>query len=551
MMNMGGCRHRMLRLAVLNVIQLLVGVFDFTSGHGRLWEPPSRSSMWRRGYNTTININDNELSCGGFTNQWIKYGGLCGVCGDPYQQYPRDNEIGGKYASGIVTRTYPIGGTIDVTIGLTANHMGYFEFRLCPILDPATGESQYCMDKHQLKIINGEDNGYRFYIRDQKLDGFIDMTLKLPRNFLCKHCVLQWKYHTGTRWGCDSNLICGKGIGPQEEFYGCSDISIQDVSKIIYNEPDLKTKSGEGQNHLGAFKKSHTVIWSIKPTVPANYQTSNLVKDTKVVIESHTRRTLSHRHNKHMATLRHFLEELTLNALFSYYGPKDKSKAFRCRPTVKYEKNPIVNEFCIKVCSHDLTVCPDILCSCSQNTNSRAENRQTYQIKQHKLDRNHLKNFARELISKNRLVENFPADVIEKDFRGHNVYPESEGRQTNIPRLGKMQVFKHSENHLPIFHDDRKSTKALQESSFLPLYGVQHNIGNRHLTNFMTTKGLDFRSTLDPDKIVHLPSQEVIKPKIMLCTASISFAHNPFMAKWCNTNCRFGFCPPRVCSCNY
>ena len=34
--------------------------------HGRLWEPPSRSSMWRRGYNTTVNINDNELNCGGF-----------------------------------------------------------------------------------------------------------------------------------------------------------------------------------------------------------------------------------------------------------------------------------------------------------------------------------------------------------------------------------------------------------------------------------------------------------------------------------------------------
>ena len=34
--------------------------------HGRLWEPPSRSSMWRRGYNVSVNINDNELNCGGF-----------------------------------------------------------------------------------------------------------------------------------------------------------------------------------------------------------------------------------------------------------------------------------------------------------------------------------------------------------------------------------------------------------------------------------------------------------------------------------------------------
>ena len=92
----------------------------------------------------------------------MTYGGLCGVCGDPYQQFPRDNEIGGKYASGLITRTYPIGGTIDVTIGLTANHMGYFEFKLCPIIDPATGETQYCMDKHQLKIVNGGNSVFLF-----------------------------------------------------------------------------------------------------------------------------------------------------------------------------------------------------------------------------------------------------------------------------------------------------------------------------------------------------------------------------------------------------
>lgn len=93
-----------------------------------------------------------------FQNQWISYGGLCGVCGDPYQQKPRDNEIGGKYASDIITRTYPIGGKIDVIVGLTANHMGYFEFKLCPILDTAISETQACMDNHQLKILNGGMN---------------------------------------------------------------------------------------------------------------------------------------------------------------------------------------------------------------------------------------------------------------------------------------------------------------------------------------------------------------------------------------------------------
>lgn len=39
---------------------------ELVSGHGRLWEPPARSTMWRRGYNTPMNPNDNELNCGGY-----------------------------------------------------------------------------------------------------------------------------------------------------------------------------------------------------------------------------------------------------------------------------------------------------------------------------------------------------------------------------------------------------------------------------------------------------------------------------------------------------
>ena len=52
-----------LSMAIWIVVLLFTGRVQ---SHGRLWEPPSRSSMWRRGYNTTVNINDNELNCGGF-----------------------------------------------------------------------------------------------------------------------------------------------------------------------------------------------------------------------------------------------------------------------------------------------------------------------------------------------------------------------------------------------------------------------------------------------------------------------------------------------------
>ena len=45
---------------------VLLCVIKLTNGHGRLLEPPGRSSMWRVGFNTPINYNDNALYCGGF-----------------------------------------------------------------------------------------------------------------------------------------------------------------------------------------------------------------------------------------------------------------------------------------------------------------------------------------------------------------------------------------------------------------------------------------------------------------------------------------------------
>ena len=34
-------------------------------GHGRLIDPPQRSSMWRFNFSTPENYNDNQLYCGG------------------------------------------------------------------------------------------------------------------------------------------------------------------------------------------------------------------------------------------------------------------------------------------------------------------------------------------------------------------------------------------------------------------------------------------------------------------------------------------------------
>jgi hypothetical protein len=54
------------------------------AAHGRLIDPPSRASAWRYGFDTPHNYNDHELYCGGFTRQWVKNEGKCGVCGDAW-----------------------------------------------------------------------------------------------------------------------------------------------------------------------------------------------------------------------------------------------------------------------------------------------------------------------------------------------------------------------------------------------------------------------------------------------------------------------------------
>ncbi|KAJ8319999.1 hypothetical protein KUTeg_001586, partial [Tegillarca granosa] len=166
---------------------------EFISGHGRLWEPPARSTMWRRGYNTPMNPNDNELNCGGYMNQWFRLSGKCGVCGDPFNEYPRPNEAGGKYATGILSSEYFTGDVIDLGVQLTANHLGYFEFRICPTNDAKVPVTQKCLDKYPIRVIGSRDGRYHVTKQDQ---GTVKLQGKLPEGLSCSHCVLQWRYRS-------------------------------------------------------------------------------------------------------------------------------------------------------------------------------------------------------------------------------------------------------------------------------------------------------------------------------------------------------------------
>jgi len=73
---------RFLVLGLTLIVSLLV--VRRISAHGRLIEPPSRASMWRYGFDTPHDYNDHECYCGGFTRQWQRNKGKCGICGDPW-----------------------------------------------------------------------------------------------------------------------------------------------------------------------------------------------------------------------------------------------------------------------------------------------------------------------------------------------------------------------------------------------------------------------------------------------------------------------------------
>ncbi|GIY88160.1 chitin-binding type-4 domain-containing protein [Caerostris extrusa] len=208
------------------VVGVLLQLTSMVSGHGRLIEPPSRSSMWRFGFKTKPNYNDNELFCGGYTVHWQRNGGKCGVCGDAWDMpKPRPNEAGGIYGRGIIVRSYKPGQVIKSTVEITANHRGFFEFKLCPHNDPSTEVTQDCLDSYPLQLADGY--GTKYY--PSAGTGGFSVQLKLPEHLTCSQCVFQWTYTAGNNWGRCDNGTSKVGCGPQETFRGCADVAVGDV----------------------------------------------------------------------------------------------------------------------------------------------------------------------------------------------------------------------------------------------------------------------------------------------------------------------------------
>ncbi|XP_050408925.1 uncharacterized protein LOC126823898 [Patella vulgata] len=250
---------------MLHIVLVVLVLLHQTNGHGRLIDPPSRASMFRFGYNTPPDYNDNQGNCGGRDIQQ-RNNEQCGVCGDPWDAEVKPHEAGGIYATGQIVRTYKTGAHITATVELTANHMGYFEFRICVnnnVTKPATHE---CLNKHLLEL--GDRPGSKFYIDNQS--GYEKVSLKLPEGVVCTQCVFQWKYHAGNSWGTDPNGKSCVGCGPQEEFYACADIAISPGSMVTESPTASTTVSTEIMTTTQAHKTS-----SFAPVQPPQGSPSN------------------------------------------------------------------------------------------------------------------------------------------------------------------------------------------------------------------------------------------------------------------------------------
>ena len=152
---------------------------------------------------------------------WLENGGRCGICGDAWDTAePRDYEKGGVKYLGKVVRSYAKNALMPVTVQvmstfhhpqilclcifwhginkldsrfrkITANHLGFFEFRLCNIDGWSGDATQACLNKTVLSLVSpsGEATSEQRYPISADMKR-VELTLRLPTNLTCDHCLL-------------------------------------------------------------------------------------------------------------------------------------------------------------------------------------------------------------------------------------------------------------------------------------------------------------------------------------------------------------------------
>ena len=77
---------------------------------------------------------------------------------------PRPNEAGGKFGMGVIVDKWRKGEVVTIGVDITANHMGYFEFRICPHNNKKRPVTNACLDQNVLKRADGEGHRYEIFL---------------------------------------------------------------------------------------------------------------------------------------------------------------------------------------------------------------------------------------------------------------------------------------------------------------------------------------------------------------------------------------------------
>ena len=127
------------------------------------------------------------MFCGGTEKQWIINGGKCGICGEDWNE-TRRFEKGGDMYLGKIVRTYTQGEPINASVVITANHYGWFEFRICNIDGWISDANQECLNNTVLTY--NEPNDTRLMVKNYSSPAIVNFKLNLPSELTCDHCVL-------------------------------------------------------------------------------------------------------------------------------------------------------------------------------------------------------------------------------------------------------------------------------------------------------------------------------------------------------------------------
>lgn len=186
-----------------------------------------------------------------------------------------------------VQRTYTAGSTVTFRVGVSTNHWGHYEFRLCDRkLDKSLSskqDGQDCLNEHILHRAprsascgsetfgdcqyNNPKYPGRWYLpspgssqeKDERGNEIHTMKYVIPSGVSCEECTLQWYYATGNTcaydedyltfdpgfkfwnhykasWTTKDNAVCGpSGNGNfGEEFWNCADVKVVGT----FNSPD-------------------------------------------------------------------------------------------------------------------------------------------------------------------------------------------------------------------------------------------------------------------------------------------------------------------------